>query len=358
MRQFFHANPASWEAIERRALTQCLRVRNQELPPGSRPAWSTIGFEIEPATGHAKLFVQQGIEYTGAHAVVRRWFDQGHLEFDTFQAMRRWVQDDLAAAYEGPPPREQDNRNTPESSPWPFVGYEEQLAEAQAVLEQLYAPSGVVVAGPSGVGKTGFVREVARRWRASGRPVVELDVAEMLAGAANPADRNARLHRSLASWRGARETLVVIEDLPLCIGWPQPDRHHEHWEPRRRRAILQRDRITCLVLRSAIDDGLKLCGTARATDSKVFNDPQLRRRIRLVRMARPSKEAMLADILPPIAAALGEVHRVLVLPAAIGYSVSKSGSRAQPGAAIRLLALSVFHAERNGRSTLAADDLR
>src|SRR5690242_13821790 len=59
MRQFIQGTDEDFEALEIRAIGRCLRYRAQEMPPGCTPTHKAVGFEINPLTEAAVLYVER-----------------------------------------------------------------------------------------------------------------------------------------------------------------------------------------------------------------------------------------------------------------------------------------------------------
>lgn len=119
MKQFIEGSDAQFAGLAERAKVNCVRFRNEALPPGSIPATADIGFEVSPDSGAATLLVDRRIRYTGSPAV-KEWLESGVREFPTFVALRDWVRGPLAEAFRagvatGRRPAARDNGN-PEPS--------------------------------------------------------------------------------------------------------------------------------------------------------------------------------------------------------------------------------------------------
>ena len=65
MWQFILGSDEAFDVLEARARQMCVRFREQEMPPGSAPARATVGFEVDPASGVARLLVDRGVRYEG-----------------------------------------------------------------------------------------------------------------------------------------------------------------------------------------------------------------------------------------------------------------------------------------------------
>lgn len=99
MRQFFAGSDDAFASLEHRARSACVVFNDQELPPVSIPSRSRVGFEVDPVSGSAFLFVQRGVEYGGANPSVREWLYEGTKHFADFATLRRWLQENLAPCY-------------------------------------------------------------------------------------------------------------------------------------------------------------------------------------------------------------------------------------------------------------------
>src|SRR6267378_5140637 len=100
MRQFFKGSCTAFLGLELAARHSCARFLNREMPPGAVPARAAIGFEIDQATGVARLLVERGVIYSGPSSEVREWFQNGERTFDNFIALISWLSTTLMAAFE------------------------------------------------------------------------------------------------------------------------------------------------------------------------------------------------------------------------------------------------------------------
>ena len=107
MRQFIDGSEHEWTQLRRRAERACICFPGQTLPPGADPTAARVGFEVNPRTGRALLFVDEGCAYAGPVASVNRWLQEGKLDFDSFDQLVGWVRGDLAAAFTGAVPSQQ-----------------------------------------------------------------------------------------------------------------------------------------------------------------------------------------------------------------------------------------------------------
>ena len=99
MWQFMLGSDEAFAVLEARARQRCVRFREQEMPPGAAPARATIGFEVDPASGVARLFVDRGVRYEGLNDDIRSWFESGQRRFDSFDKLRSWLASALRPAY-------------------------------------------------------------------------------------------------------------------------------------------------------------------------------------------------------------------------------------------------------------------
>lgn len=99
MKQFLTGTDAAFRALEERAKWACIRFRGLEMPPGSNPNRADVGFEIDPDSGVARLFVSRGVRYSGSSPAIREWFDAAVKEFPSFTALKAWVKGSLAQAF-------------------------------------------------------------------------------------------------------------------------------------------------------------------------------------------------------------------------------------------------------------------
>ncbi len=101
MRQFISGSEPAYTALENRARTACIRFQGEDMPPGCSPHVADVGFEVDRATGAAKLYVTTGINYRGNDPAVREWLTAGVKQFRSFTNLRRWIQETLGRAFNG-----------------------------------------------------------------------------------------------------------------------------------------------------------------------------------------------------------------------------------------------------------------
>ncbi|MDF7809433.1 AAA family ATPase [Pontiellaceae bacterium B12219] len=99
MRTFISGEDILFAQLEQRAQGICVRYRSQEMPPGSFPEAADIGFEIDTDTGLSTLYVSRGVQYMGDSDQVRNWLSVGSRQFESFNALKTWIQTELANAY-------------------------------------------------------------------------------------------------------------------------------------------------------------------------------------------------------------------------------------------------------------------
>ena len=103
MIQFIEGSDADFDALGIRAIGRCIRYRSQVMPPGCTPTRAHVGFEINPLNDKAILYVERGVDYSGTCEAANQWMRAGEKRFASFDQLRRWIQEDLAAAYGQPP---------------------------------------------------------------------------------------------------------------------------------------------------------------------------------------------------------------------------------------------------------------
>jgi hypothetical protein len=99
MHQFIEGTDADYERLGIRAIGRCIRYRSQRMPPGCTPAHAHVGFEVNPLNDTAILYVEHGVEYSGACEAVHEWLRSGEKQFASFDGLRKWIQEDLAGAF-------------------------------------------------------------------------------------------------------------------------------------------------------------------------------------------------------------------------------------------------------------------
>ena len=99
MNQFINGADSSWRDLNKKAARNCIRFKDQEMPPGCVPSKAHVGFEIDPGSQAAVLFVQNGVTYTGSSDELRYWFRSGEKRFPDFSKLRHWVCTELGSQY-------------------------------------------------------------------------------------------------------------------------------------------------------------------------------------------------------------------------------------------------------------------
>jgi ATP-dependent Clp protease ATP-binding subunit ClpB len=102
LQQFINGSDEAWADLESRAIGRCIRFRDQEMPTGSTPKHAHVGFEIDPITKIAILYVQYGVDYRANNEELRSWFQTGEKHFQTFRLLKNWICSNLASAYSFP----------------------------------------------------------------------------------------------------------------------------------------------------------------------------------------------------------------------------------------------------------------
>lgn len=98
MKQFLNDNDAAFRDLKAKAQNSCVVFQNQEMPPGTRPQFLRIGFEID-AEKHAFLLVDTGATYSGDNQTVKKWLENGTKEFANFEELRHWIESELKPEY-------------------------------------------------------------------------------------------------------------------------------------------------------------------------------------------------------------------------------------------------------------------
>lgn len=186
MSHLLQARPEWLRTLKERAEQRCIVFDDEPLPPGASRPTARVGVEIEPATGCARLHVEQGITYVGPSAAVAEWFATGTRVFQDYRRLLEWVAGPLATAYAGQGGGACDNgpADDPAERPLPrplfvdknelvgrlaaeVVGQEdciEDLVAAAALHLARRAPRRPLTAlalGPTGVGKTLLAESLA-----------------------------------------------------------------------------------------------------------------------------------------------------------------------------------------------------
>ena len=104
MRSFCQGTDEAFRDLEQRATQACIRFDGCELPPGCTPSRASVGFEVDGATGLARLLVQPGVRYSGSDEDLQGWASSGALNFRSFADLRRWICSDLSTYFARPAP--------------------------------------------------------------------------------------------------------------------------------------------------------------------------------------------------------------------------------------------------------------
>ena len=96
MKQFISGHKTAFQSLEQRAKSACVRFRKLGLPYGCTPQKADIGFEIDPVSGSAILWVERGIQYIGQDVKIKKWLEAGKLEFGSFTDLKHWIKGPLA----------------------------------------------------------------------------------------------------------------------------------------------------------------------------------------------------------------------------------------------------------------------
>ena len=103
MRRFINGSEGAYTELEHQARGAAyVNFPSVELPPGAAPGEARIGFKIDPGSGVCTLFVELGVQYSGDHPAIRRWFEDGQISFPTFAEARRWICSELKAEFDLP----------------------------------------------------------------------------------------------------------------------------------------------------------------------------------------------------------------------------------------------------------------
>ena len=99
MRQFINGSNSNWKQLEHQATGKCIRFRDQEMPSGSIPCQAHVGFEIDPRSQAAILYVQYGVKYPGQNRELQKWFQIGEKRFANFSNLQSWINQELGPTY-------------------------------------------------------------------------------------------------------------------------------------------------------------------------------------------------------------------------------------------------------------------
>jgi len=101
MWKFINGSDEAFETLEERAREGCIRFADQQMPPGVDPQQAAVGFEVDPEAGIVHLFVDRNISYDGPVDAIRCWIETGEKSFESFAALRVWLDTTLRQAFEG-----------------------------------------------------------------------------------------------------------------------------------------------------------------------------------------------------------------------------------------------------------------
>jgi ATP-dependent Clp protease ATP-binding subunit ClpC len=218
----------------------------------------------------------------------------------------------------------------------PVVGREDEIERTLDVLVKRHANCPLYV-GPPGVGKSSVARGLAARLGDDARRLVELPVAQLLAGTGARGALSERMAALRAEVRGAGGRIVLlIDDIHDLIGNGTADE-------------------VMAELKAAMARGeLPLVATTTPEEYRrsIESDPVLARRFTVIEIEAPSEEEALL-VLEAVAARLGTHHGCRYEPealaAAVGWSVRYLPGRALPDKAVSVLDLAGARAGRKAK---------
>ena len=112
MLQFIEGTDEAFAALETGCGNQCLRFRNQPMPPGCSPDNATIGFELNLESGQALLLVDRVLPSPLTDSSVASWMTEGRRTFESFPALVDWIRGPLARAYDARPQSPRSSERT------------------------------------------------------------------------------------------------------------------------------------------------------------------------------------------------------------------------------------------------------
>ena len=365
MDQLYQAPDTALADLKRRAVGQCIVFHDQQLPPGANPARARIGIEVD-TQGAASLLIGKGIAYHGDRPMVRQWLTEGCLQFESFERLCLWIRQELAPLYRAGEPdtyphvpgliRAWSNRD---GEP-PLVRRDALIQEIELNLARQARPIGLILVGPSGVGKTAVCREVARRWEAkqTANMAFGLNLPAVLAGAADISEQHQRLQQVFAGLlelvpRG----LLIVENVALMCG-PNPRGAGANVVGIARRRPMA-DRLLHRTIQEAVDAGLHILGTAAHGRLGISRDAACRRRFRLLRIPELTTRAVVDEILPAVAKHLAKRFHIEIAPECLSAAVREGSDTtvAQPAKAISVLEQAVVRAKSRGLVVVGPDDV-
>jgi ATP-dependent Clp protease ATP-binding subunit ClpA len=212
------------------------------------------------------------------------------------------------------------------------VGRDREITEIIASLRRR-EPSMTLIVGGSGSGKTNLLHGVARRLsrQPGGADAIEIDLLDLLSVTVG-AGRTRCLLELLAELAESH-AIAAIEHAELLVG--QFDLGHS-------------------LLSRALDQGVKLIGTALPEFVDGFNTPELARRLQMVPLPELPREHVIQIVL-----GAGPRYRVEINEAAAVacFKAARELPGQFPGKAVDLLDAAASAAEVNGATVLAPDDI-
>ncbi|NIA13575.1 MAG: hypothetical protein GWP08_05795 [Nitrospiraceae bacterium] len=221
----------------------------------------------------------------------------------------------------------------------PTVGRAEEIDQAAACLIRWSEAGLALVTGDSGVGKSNLLHGVAAKL-ATCRPeltLLTLDLSKLFAGALFDAERETMLCNLLDELAQTPERLVAIERLDLAV------RETPHGP---------------MLLIRALDNGVRLAGTAAPTYLPRFHAEPLGRRVHTIELEEMEPEETLGVLLN-LREALGAHHRVEIDDSIARATVAAAGPLEgnYPAKAVTLLDAAAAKAALGGTHVIGLDDV-
>lgn len=99
MNEFYQTKDIDFNVLKQRCQNNCVIFASRNLPPGCSPSRTRVGFEVN-ALGTPTMFVDHGISYNGSNAQLASLFQDGVLQFGSFEALKSFLRNDVREAFE------------------------------------------------------------------------------------------------------------------------------------------------------------------------------------------------------------------------------------------------------------------
>lgn len=230
----------------------------------------------------------------------------------------------------------------------PVIGREEEISRILKALQRRRKRS-VILGGPAGVGKTALAEGVAIALRGqdvppalAGRPVYELSLSALIAGARYRGDFEERMTKAIDRVK-AEGAIVFIDEIHTIMGLGNS---------------ISKGMDAPNILKPALARGDILLIGATTTEemAAIFEDKALARRLDLIEIKEPDREAMI-DILERASWVYGAHHDVEIahdlIPSIVDICAAQLPDRCFPDKAFDVIDRACVEAAQDKSSTVA-----